>query len=166
MLVVYSPAPRLFPPPVFDCHQYGTTCLRDLVTSGRQVVYTWGAVPNLNILISYWVVLGIVNDEWYSNCLLMLCPPALGLIVQEMAWRFFIGHCPPCVYPLPDVPTRGQISQAFSTHFRTAGNQIPEVGMAWERGYIPLALWWYLVSQVEGVIHNHLEGNGSQNSIN
>jgi len=45
--------------------------------------------------------------------LLMLCPPALGLIIQEMAWRFFIGHCPSCVYPPPDVSTCDQISQAF-----------------------------------------------------
>jgi len=31
----------------------------------------------------------------------MLWPSALGLIVQERAFRFFIGHCPLCVYPLP-----------------------------------------------------------------
>jgi len=32
--------------------------------------------------------------------LLTFWPPALRLIVQERASEFFIGHHPPCVYPL------------------------------------------------------------------
>jgi len=48
-----------------------------------------------------------------DTALLMLWPQALGLIVQERASRFFVGYHHLCVYPLSDITTRDQISQAF-----------------------------------------------------
>ena len=81
---------------------------------GRQTLDTWGAVPNLNKFpfhiewsLASWMMNGV------DAALLMLCPLALRVIVQERALRFSIGHCPSCVYPLPDVTTRDQIFQAF-----------------------------------------------------
>ena len=57
-----------------------------------------GQCPTL--IFSFRIELSLAS--WMMNgihtALLMLCPPALGLIVQEMAWRFYIGHCPSCVY--------------------------------------------------------------------
>jgi len=33
--------------------------------------------------------------ESINAALLMFCPPAFGIIVQERGSRLFIGHCPP-----------------------------------------------------------------------
>ena len=66
-----------------------------------------------------------------DDALLTLWPPALGLIVQERALKFFVRHHPLCVYPLFDVTISDQISQAFPLHI--CKHQILEVGMAWDK---------------------------------
>ena len=59
--------------------------------------------------------------------LLMLCPSALGLIVQERASRISSGTAPRVsTFCLTDVTTSDQISQAFP--IRTLSNQVLEVG--------------------------------------
>ena len=85
-------------------------------TSSRQRVDTQGAVPDSN------------NSHF---------PPALRLIVQEWASRFFVGQRLPCVYPqsnwhnhawsdLPGLPP---------PYLYTTSDQILEMGIAWEQGH-------------------------------
>jgi len=76
--------------------------------------------------------------------LLTLWPPALGPTVQERVLRFFVRHCPPCVYPLttwsnhmwPNLPGLPPL------YLHTASDQILEVGTAWEWGYVHVRVTW------------------------
>ena len=72
-----------------------------------------------------------------DTALLMLWPPALGPIVQEMASRFFVRHRPLCVY-LPSTwrnRTWPNLPGLPPPYLHTVSDQILEVGTAWERGY-------------------------------
>ena len=78
----------------------------------------------------------VLNHQTISGintALLTLCPPALRMIVQERASRFFVGYRPTCLYPLstwhnymwPDLP---------GLPLRICILQV-EVGIAWKWGY-------------------------------
>ena len=84
------------------------------VTSGRQRVDKQGAVPDI---VSCWTNPGIVNNG-IDATLLMLWPPALGLIVQERKSFRTSSSTASCVsiLCLTDVTACDRISQAFLLH--------------------------------------------------
>jgi len=98
-------------------------------TSGRQRVDSQETVPDHNntcfVTNHTWIY------EWRTVLMLMLWPPALILLVQQRALRFFIRHCQ--VYPL----------STWHQHMIKFPRPSPsvfayckqEVGTAWERGY-------------------------------
>ena len=107
------------------------------VTSCRRRSTHRGAVSDLIIIpVSCQTVSGIVNDEQYWCCLRTLCPPALGLIVQERFLRFFVGHRPPCLYPLSTWCncTWPDLSGLPPPYLPNESNQILEVRTTWEWG--------------------------------
>ena len=63
---------------------------------------------------------------------LMFWPPALGLTVQERASKFFVGHHPPCVYPLPTLCLPDVTSNVPGVPTSIACSVQIQKGKAWE----------------------------------